>query len=45
MREVENEEMSGLSVFYKNAADDVFHTYSTYGRGSEELVSATCAWI
>jgi predicted dithiol-disulfide oxidoreductase (DUF899 family) len=40
MRAVENEEMSGLSVFYKNAAGDVFHTYSTYGRGSEELISA-----
>jgi hypothetical protein len=31
--------MSGFSVFYKNAAGDVFHTYSTYGRGSEEIVS------
>ena len=40
IQEVEIEEMSGLSVFYKNAAGDVFHTYSTYGRGSEELVSA-----
>jgi len=40
MQEVEIEEMSGLSVFYKNAAGDVFHTYSTYGRGAEELVSA-----
>ena len=40
MRDVEDEEMSGFSVFYKNAAGDVFHTYSTYGRGSEEIVSA-----
>jgi predicted dithiol-disulfide oxidoreductase (DUF899 family) len=40
MQEVEIEEMSGLSVFYKNAAGNVFHTYSTYGRGAEELVSA-----
>jgi predicted dithiol-disulfide oxidoreductase (DUF899 family) len=39
MRDVEDEEMSGFSVFYKNAAGDVFHTYSTYGRGSEEIVS------
>jgi predicted dithiol-disulfide oxidoreductase (DUF899 family) len=40
MRDVEDEEMPGFSVFYKNAAGDVFHTYSTYGRGSEEIVSA-----
>jgi predicted dithiol-disulfide oxidoreductase (DUF899 family) len=40
MQEVENEEKSGISVFYKNAASDVFHTYSTYGRGDEELVTA-----
>ena len=39
MQEVENEEMSGLSVFYKNMSGDVFHTYSTYGRG-RNLVSA-----
>jgi predicted dithiol-disulfide oxidoreductase (DUF899 family) len=45
IQEIEIEEMFGLSVFYKNVAGDVFHTYSTYGRGSEELVSATCAWI
>ncbi|MEY2605907.1 MAG: hypothetical protein QOH31_3723 [Verrucomicrobiota bacterium] len=45
IQEIEIEEMSGLSVFYKNVAGDVFRTYSTYGRGSEELVSATCAWI
>jgi predicted dithiol-disulfide oxidoreductase (DUF899 family) len=40
MQEIENEEISGISVFYKNVAGDVFHTYSTYGRGDEELVSA-----
>jgi len=28
-------EMSGLSVFYKNEDDEIFHTYSTYGRGDE----------
>lgn len=27
------EEAPGLSVFYKDEAGDVFHTYSTYGRG------------
>jgi predicted dithiol-disulfide oxidoreductase (DUF899 family) len=30
-----SEEMSGRSVFYKNAAGDVFHTYSSFGRGGE----------
>jgi predicted dithiol-disulfide oxidoreductase (DUF899 family) len=39
MQKVEIEEMSGISVFYKNVAGEVFHTYSTYGRGAEELVS------
>ena len=30
----------GLSVFYKDAAGDVFHTYSTYARGLDPLVGA-----
>src|ERR1700737_1321165 len=38
MRDFEGEEMPGVSVFYKNAAGDVFHTYSTYARGEEVLV-------
>ncbi|HEX4068333.1 MAG TPA: thioredoxin family protein [Acidobacteriaceae bacterium] len=32
------EEAPGLSVFAKDAADTVFHTYSTYGRGLDILV-------
>jgi len=32
------EEMPGISVFYKNDAGDVFHTYSTYGRGVEVMM-------
>ena len=35
-----NDELPGVSVFFKNAAGDVFHTYSTYGRGGEELLGA-----
>jgi predicted dithiol-disulfide oxidoreductase (DUF899 family) len=31
-------ELPGLSAFYKDEAGDVFHTYSTYTRGLEELV-------
>jgi predicted dithiol-disulfide oxidoreductase (DUF899 family) len=33
-----SEEAPGISVFIKDAAGDVFHTYSTYGRGVEPLV-------
>ena len=32
------EEAPGLSVFYKDDADQVFHTYSTYGRGVEAMM-------
>jgi predicted dithiol-disulfide oxidoreductase (DUF899 family) len=32
------EEGPGASVFYKNAGGDVFHTYSTYGRGLDILL-------
>ncbi len=33
-----SEERPGLSVFYKNAAGELFHTYSMYGRGLEDLM-------
>jgi predicted dithiol-disulfide oxidoreductase (DUF899 family) len=33
-----SEERPGASVFYKNAAGAVFHTYSTYGRGLDILI-------
>jgi len=32
------EEMPGISVFYKNDACEIFHTYSTYGRGVEAMM-------
>lgn len=32
------EELPGVSVFAKNEAGDVFHTYSTYGRGVEVMM-------
>jgi predicted dithiol-disulfide oxidoreductase (DUF899 family) len=32
------EEGPGLSVFYKNEEGQVFHTYSTYGRGGEPMM-------
>ena len=33
-------ELPGLSVFAKNEAGEVFHTYSSYARGNEEVVGA-----
>lgn len=36
--EFSSEEAPGASVFVKNQAGDVFHTYSTYGRGLDILI-------
>lgn len=38
MRPFPQEEAPGISVFYKDDAGDVFHTYSTYGRGVEVMM-------
>lgn len=32
------EELPGMSVFYKDDAGRVFHTYSTFGRGNEQVM-------
>jgi predicted dithiol-disulfide oxidoreductase (DUF899 family)/uncharacterized damage-inducible protein DinB len=34
------EEGPGLSVFYKDENGEIFHTYSTYGRGLDILITA-----
>ncbi len=34
----DNEEQPGVSVFHKDTSGDVFHTYSTYGRGVEVMM-------
>ena len=34
------EELPGVSVFYNDNTRDVFHTYSTYGRGVEVIMGA-----
>ena len=34
----ESEEMPGISVFYRNDAGEIFHTYSTYRRGVEVMM-------
>ena len=33
-----NDELPGLSAFYKNEKGEIFHTYSSYARGPEELI-------
>src|SRR5881394_2028866 len=38
------DEMPGLSVFYKDENGDVFHTYSTYGRGLD-ILDFTMDWV
>jgi predicted dithiol-disulfide oxidoreductase (DUF899 family) len=35
-----SDERPGTSVFYKNAAGEIFHTYSSYGRGLDILIGA-----
>jgi predicted dithiol-disulfide oxidoreductase (DUF899 family) len=32
------EDLSGDSVFYKDGSSQIFHTYSTYGRGGEQFL-------
>jgi predicted dithiol-disulfide oxidoreductase (DUF899 family) len=34
------EEAPGVSVFYKDGAGEIFHTYSTFGRGVEVMMGA-----
>jgi predicted dithiol-disulfide oxidoreductase (DUF899 family) len=34
------DELPGLSVFYKDERGTVFHTYSSYARGNEEVIGA-----
>ena len=38
-RKIGIDELSGNSVFYKDVNGDVFHTYSSYGRGGEDMLS------
>jgi predicted dithiol-disulfide oxidoreductase (DUF899 family) len=36
----QNDELPGLSVFYKDEKGNVFHTYSSYARGLDSLLGA-----
>jgi predicted dithiol-disulfide oxidoreductase (DUF899 family) len=38
------EELPGTSVFYKNDAGEIFHTYSSYARGLDPMVG-TYQWL
>src|SRR6266849_1930052 len=38
MAEFPSEEAPGISVFYKDANGDIFHTYSAYARGTENTM-------
>lgn len=38
--DAEIDELPGMSVFYKNDAGEIFHTYSSYSRGGEPLLGA-----
>jgi len=40
MQSFPHEEAPGVSVFYKDDAGQIFHTYSTYGRGVEVMMGA-----
>ena len=40
LTEFPSEERPGLSVFYKNEAGEIYHTYSTYARGLDILLTA-----
>jgi predicted dithiol-disulfide oxidoreductase (DUF899 family) len=38
MQGIPSEELPGISVFYKDANGDIFHTYSSYARGGDLLL-------
>ena len=40
MQEFGADEAPGISVFYKDDKGDIFHTYSSYGRGGDILLGA-----
>jgi predicted dithiol-disulfide oxidoreductase (DUF899 family) len=40
MTDASIEELSGISVFYKDETGEIFHTYSSYARGNEEVLGA-----
>ena len=39
VRAIGSDELSGRSVFYRNDAGEIFHTYPSFGRGGEDILS------
>lgn len=37
-RRIQSEELPGVSVFYRPSSGEIFHTYSSHGRGPELLI-------
>ncbi|MGC2183115.1 MAG: thioredoxin family protein [Terriglobales bacterium] len=44
MTEFPSEEAPGMSVFYKDDAGEIFHTYSSYARGLDNMIG-TYNWL
>jgi predicted dithiol-disulfide oxidoreductase (DUF899 family) len=44
LMEFPSEEAPGASVFYKNEAGEIFHTYSSFGRGLDPMIT-TYNWL
>lgn len=40
MQDFSSQELSGMSVFYKDETGDIFHTYSCFARGGEKILGA-----
>jgi predicted dithiol-disulfide oxidoreductase (DUF899 family) len=40
MRDIQSEELAGTTVFYKDAAGDIFQTYACYAREGESFLGA-----
>jgi predicted dithiol-disulfide oxidoreductase (DUF899 family) len=40
LRNLQSEELPGISVFLKDPSGEIFHTYSSYERGAELLIGA-----
>ena len=39
-KKIKEEELPGASCFYKDEAGNIFHTYSSYGRGLDQMINA-----
>lgn len=39
-KKIKEEELPGASCFYKDEAGNIYHTYSSYGRGLDQMINA-----